>query len=119
MALSYVAPDERTYIRDIERLTKVKLTALPLPEDFLKLAASLPAPKKVDPGEAGADRETRGDQRRDGRRGQGGGGGRQGGQRPQGERSERPEGEARPKRRFRPRGPKGLGQHAGKVRRVG
>ena len=122
VALSYVAPDERAYIRDIERLTKVKLDPLPLPEDFLKLAAALPAPQKVAPGEAGADRETRGGERRDGRRGQGGGGGRQGGrdgQRPQGDRAERPEGEARPKRRFRPRGPKGLGQHAGKVRRVG
>src|SRR6185436_17907317 len=27
MALSYVAPDERPFIRDIERLTKVKLEA--------------------------------------------------------------------------------------------
>jgi len=133
IAISYVAPDERPYIRDIERLTKVKLEARPLPDDFLKLAAGLPAPKKVNPGEAGAEREARGDQRRggggrshggrpqgqrDGQRSQGG----RDGQRPhggQGERHERPEGEARPKRRFRPRGPKGVGQHAGSVRRVG
>jgi len=135
IAISYVAPDERTYIRDIERLTKVKLEARPLPDDFLKLAAGLPAPKKVNPGEAGADREQRGDQRRggggrsqggrpqgqrDGQRGHGGHGGqRPHGGRPEGERHERTEGEARPKRRFRPRGPKGLGQHAGSVRRVG
>jgi ATP-dependent RNA helicase RhlE len=138
IALSYIAPDERPYIRDIERLTKVKLTPQPLPEDFLKLAAGLPAPKKVDPGEAGADREVRGDRHgqrggqraggrpqgnRDGQRSHGGGhggahGGRPQGGRPDGDRAERPEGEARPKRRFRPRGPSGLGQHAGKVRRV-
>jgi ATP-dependent RNA helicase RhlE len=122
IAISYIAPDERPFIRDIERLTKVKLSPVPLPEDFLKLAAALPAPKKVAPGEAGADRPERGSQhggrqggqRRDGR----------GGQRPQGERrdhgqGERPEGEARPKRRFRPRNPNGVGQHAGKVRRAG
>ena len=122
IAISYIAPDERPFIRDIERLTKVKLSPVPLPEDFLKLAAALPAPKKVAPGEARADRPERGSQhggrqggqRRDGR----------GGQRPQGERrdhgqGERPEGEARPKRRFRPRNPNGVGQHAGKVRRAG
>ena len=146
IALSYVAPDERPFIRDIERLTKVKLEARPLPDDFLKLAASLPAPKKVNPGEAGADRDPRGDRQggrgghgggqrgghgggrshggRDGQRSQGAGhaGGHGGGHpqgRPDGERREHVEGEARPKRRFRPRGPKGVGQHAGSVRRVG
>ncbi|MFC3174955.1 DEAD/DEAH box helicase [Novosphingobium bradum] len=125
VALSYVAPDERTFLRDIERLTKVKLEARPLPEDFLKLAASLPAPKKVSADEAGADRQPRGDHRggQHGGRGQQGGRGQGGrdGQRQQGARTDgdRPEGEARPKRRFRPRGPAGLGQHAGKVRRVG
>ncbi|HET9630641.1 MAG TPA: DEAD/DEAH box helicase [Novosphingobium sp.] len=135
IALSYIAPDERPYIRDIERLTKVKLTQQPLPEDFLKLAAGLPAPKKVNPGEAGADRDQRGERHgqrggqrgggrpqgnRDGQRSHSGGqGARPNGGRPEGDRHERPEGEARPKRRFRPRGPKGFGQHAGKVRRAG
>jgi len=121
IALSFIAPDEKAYIRDIERLTKVKLTPMPLPDDFLKQAASLPAPKKVAPDEAGADRGARGEHRREGQRGgqhggqRGQGGNHGGGQRSHGERVE---GEARPKRRFRPRGPAGLGQHAGKVRRA-
>ena len=46
IAISYVAPDERDYIRDIERLTKIKLTPEPLPADFLKEAARLPAPSR-------------------------------------------------------------------------
>ena len=46
IAISYVAPDERDYIRDIERLTKIKLTPEALPEDFLKEAARLPAPSR-------------------------------------------------------------------------
>ena len=46
IAISYVAPDERDYLRDIERLTKVKLFPQALPEDFLKLAAQLPAPSR-------------------------------------------------------------------------
>ena len=117
IAISYIAPDERPYIRDIERLTKVQLTPMPLPEDFLKLAAALPAPKKVAPGEAGADRPDHRGGQRGGHSGQKHGG--RGGQRSQGDRhGERAEGEARPKRRFRPRGPAGLGQHAGKVRRA-
>jgi ATP-dependent RNA helicase RhlE len=121
IALSFIAPDEKAYIRDIERLTKVKLTPMPLPDDFLKQAASLPAPKKVAPDEAGADRGARGEHRREGQRGGQHGGQRgQGGNHGSGQRShgERVEGEARPKRRFRPRGPAGLGQHAGKVRRA-
>jgi ATP-dependent RNA helicase RhlE len=46
IAISYVAPDERDYLRDIERLTKVKLFPQALPQDFLKLAAQLPAPSR-------------------------------------------------------------------------
>jgi ATP-dependent RNA helicase RhlE len=44
VALSFVAEDERPYLRAIERLTGVKLAILPLPADFLKEAARLPAP---------------------------------------------------------------------------
>jgi len=143
IALSFVAPDERPYLRDIEKLTGVKLTPQPLPEDFLKQAASLPAPKRVEaaeerPAHAGRGGERRGPPRRDGGRSHGQphgqrrdearpagrGDGRFEGRaeaRPDGRGESRParaEGEAQPKRRFRPRGPKGLGQHAGKVRRV-
>ena len=46
IAISFVAPDERDYLRDIERLTKVKLFPQALPQDFLKLAAQLPAPSR-------------------------------------------------------------------------
>ncbi|MEY4721009.1 MAG: hypothetical protein RIQ46_734, partial [Pseudomonadota bacterium] len=46
IAISFVAPDEKAYIRDIERLTGVKLAQLPLPEDFQKEAARLPLPAK-------------------------------------------------------------------------
>ena len=46
IADAFVAPDEKPYLRDIERLTGVKLMPLPLPEDFARLAASLPAPSR-------------------------------------------------------------------------
>ncbi len=114
VALSFVAPDEKPYLRDIERLTKVKLDQKPLPEDFLKLAATLPAAKRASPEEERGERQPRGEGRRDGGRNA----------RPQGQRGAprgdgaRSDDEARPKRRFRPRGPASVGQHAGKVRRA-
>jgi len=120
VALSFVAPDERPYLRDIEKLTKVKLTVKPLPDDFLKLAATLPAPKKVPSEGDGGERQPArrvGGGRRD-ERGAGGRGGE-----PRRERSgergaDHAAGEARPKRRFRPRGPANVGRHAGAVRRA-
>jgi len=51
VSISFVAPDEKPYLRDIERLTRVKLTALPLPESFLQEAARLPAPSRKAPQE--------------------------------------------------------------------
>ena len=54
VAQSFVAPDEKPYIRDIERLTGVKLTTMPLPEDFAKEAARLPLPSRK-PEEAAQD----------------------------------------------------------------
>ena len=54
VAVSFVAPDEKTYIRDIERLTDVKLAQLPLPENFQQEAARLPAPSRK-PAEAEQD----------------------------------------------------------------
>ena len=44
IAISFVAPDEKPYLRDIERLTDIKLMPQPLPEDFQKEAARLPLP---------------------------------------------------------------------------
>lgn len=63
LAFSFVAPDEKVYIRDIERLTGVKLTPMRLPEGFVEAAAALPGPAKM---EASSGRGGGG--RRDGRR---------------------------------------------------
>jgi len=148
VAISYVAPDEKPYIRDIERLTRVKLAPLPLPEDFQKQAARLPAPSRKAPaqdnprgqgGRNGGNRNNGGQ-----RNGQKSGGRRDGGrrednrtegQRGEGQRrDERPRREREPahaeghggnhgggqqKRRFRPKGPKNMGTHKNAVRRAG
>ena len=46
VALSMVAPDEKAYLRDIERLTGVTLARAPLPDNFKEEAARLPAPAR-------------------------------------------------------------------------
>ncbi|MFC0588549.1 DEAD/DEAH box helicase [Novosphingobium aquiterrae] len=83
-ALSFVAPDEKPYLRDIEKLTGIKLGTVPLPDNFQKEAASLPAPSRK-PAEAEQDarREARDARGRGGQRG----GGRPGGNRPNNNRS--------------------------------
>jgi len=88
VAISYVAPDEKPYIRDIEKLTRVKLAALSLPEDFQKQAARLPAPSRQAPAAPqGNGRGRPGEGRRDGGRG----GNRS--QQPRGDRRDRPHGD--------------------------
>ncbi|MEM1132263.1 MAG: DEAD/DEAH box helicase [Pseudomonadota bacterium] len=75
-AFSFAAPDEKVYIRDIQRLTDVRMTPMPLPEGFLEAAAALPGPAKMekDPAPRGrggrrdARRDDPRDSRRDGRR---------------------------------------------------
>mgnify|MGYP003582543719 FL=1 len=42
IAISFCADDERPYLRDIERLTKVKLTQQALPEGLVQAVAALP-----------------------------------------------------------------------------
>jgi len=59
MAVNYVAPDEKPYLRDIERLTRIKLTPMPLPEGFRDAMAKLPAPAKAGP-DSGDSRGERG-----------------------------------------------------------
>ncbi len=54
VALSFVAPDEKPYLRDIEKLTGVKLMPMSLPEDFQKEASRLPLPSRK-PAEAEQD----------------------------------------------------------------
>ena len=81
IALSFVAPDEKPFIRDIEKLTGVKLTVQSLPEGFINEAARLPAPSRSS---TEAERDARHEAReRDGGRG-GRGGGRGDGRRPEG-----------------------------------
>ncbi|MEO0031775.1 MAG: hypothetical protein RIS94_1533 [Pseudomonadota bacterium] len=149
IAMSFCAPDEKPYLKDIEKLTRVKVDVMPLPEGFLAEAAKLPAPSRK-PEEAAQDarRDERDARGRGGQRGRGGerggqnhGGRAQGrdgrprdtsprqerrdgergpvrnpvqGDRPQGD---RPEGEGQ-KRRFRPRGAPGVGQHRNRVQRA-
>jgi len=78
VSVSFCAPDEKPYLRDIERLTQVKLAPLPLPESFQQEAAKLPAPtRKPAEAEQDARRDAR-DARGRGGQGRGGGQGRQG-----------------------------------------
>ncbi len=72
VALSMVAPDEKAYLKDIERLTGVALARAPLPENFQQEAARLPAPARRSPAEMEQDA------RRDERDARGLGGGRGG-----------------------------------------
>ena len=83
ISVSFVAPDEKPYLKDIEKLTGVKLMPQSLPEDFAKQAARLPAPSRKP---AEAEQDARRDERdRKGRFG--GGGGRGGPGRPNNNRS--------------------------------
>ncbi len=111
IAISFVAPDEKSYLRDIERLTRVELMRLPLPADFTAEAARLPAPSRK---QGGAERTDRNDrnarpQNRDAQQRRNRGGDRQG----------TPSGDEQGKRRFRPRRKNGVGAHKGKVRQAG
>jgi ATP-dependent RNA helicase RhlE len=98
IAVSFVADDERAYLRSIEKLTRVKPTIVPLPENFMAEQARLPLPPKSDarPERPQGQRPAQGPRRHEG---------------------ERPAGGA-PKRRFPPRkGP--VGAHRGAVRKTG
>jgi ATP-dependent RNA helicase RhlE len=44
IAMSFVAPDERAYLRDIEKVTGVRPEVLKLPEGFREAVANLPPP---------------------------------------------------------------------------
>jgi len=112
IAISFVAPDERPYLRDIEKLTRVKLSPVGLPENFLQEAARLPAPSRKSGGQD-APRGPRKD------RGEGGGKSHA----PRGDRDRhrerdgnRNDGQSRSRN---PRRNSEVGAHAGKVRRAG
>jgi len=59
IAISFVAPDEKPYLRDIEKLTRISLDRLPLPEDFQKEASRLPLPSRAKLADPMQDRENR------------------------------------------------------------
>jgi ATP-dependent RNA helicase RhlE len=124
-AISFIAPDERTYMRDIERVTRTKAEPMPLPENFSELVRNLPKPVQP-PRDTGSKGRNPQRQREDAHRQRDGGqrdaGHRDGGQ-PRGDRGPRREvpaadGQPQRKRRFRPRN-KSVGAHKGAVKRVG
>src|SRR4051794_24486300 len=49
VAISFCADDEKSYLRDIERLTRVKPTQMPLPEGFMAEAARIKAARPAAP----------------------------------------------------------------------
>jgi len=69
-AIAFCADDERAHLRDIERLTRQKIEAVPLPAGF---AASVEALKRLKPAarnqpQSGAQTSTKADRRADGQR---------------------------------------------------
>ncbi|MCX7284541.1 MAG: DEAD/DEAH box helicase, partial [Novosphingobium sp.] len=70
IAMSFCAPDEKPYLKDIEKLTRLKIDTMALPENFLAEAAKLPAPSRKP---AEEERDARHDARA--QRGNGGRGG--------------------------------------------
>ena len=97
LAISFVADDERPFLRSIEKLTRVKPTIVPLPENFVADQARLP---KIAKSEPAADRPRRPDTRRSDKP-------RRDGERPAG-----------PSAAYRPRRPNGVGAHKGAVRKT-
>lgn len=111
MAISFIAPDERPYMKDIERVTRTKSEPMPLPENFNELVRNLPKPV-AGPRDTGSQGRDPNRQRQDAHRQRDGG-------KPRGERAPAGEGaEGQRKRRFRPRN-KSVGAHKGAVKRVG
>ncbi|MBV1917317.1 MAG: DEAD/DEAH box helicase [Sphingomonadaceae bacterium] len=107
IAISFVAPDEKPYLRDIERLTRIKLAPLPLPENFIEDAAGLPAPARKKSSGGGGGRGSG--------KPRGKGHGQKGGSQSRQDR----DGDSGGKRHFRSGRKDGVGAHSGKVRRAG
>ena len=61
IALSFCAPDEKPYLRDIEKLTRQKVEVQPLPANFVAEAAKLPKPVPTAPGREREDYARRGE----------------------------------------------------------
>lgn len=60
IAMSFCAPDEKAYLKAIERMTHIKLEPVPLPANFAEAAAKMPKPAPVrkgpDPRRGGSGR---------------------------------------------------------------
>ncbi len=63
IAISFVDEDERGYLRDIERLTRLKIDLAPLPEGFAPPASPVAADRRASPG-SGAPASRKGRRRR-------------------------------------------------------
>ena len=59
IAVSFVVGEEKGWLKQIERLTKIPLTPAPLPPNFDELRAKLPkpAPSKAPPGRGSGRRD--------------------------------------------------------------
>ena len=104
IAISFVDGEERAYLKQIERLTRVQLEQVPLPENFAEAVARMPKPAARP---AGAEHHGRSDGQR-ARPGNGDGRRREG-------TPNRADGD-QPRRRFGNRKPSGVGNFRGAVR---
>jgi ATP-dependent RNA helicase RhlE len=118
IAISFVADDERPYLKAIERTTKVKLDVVALPENFMEAVRNLPkaAPQRKGREQTSEQKAKRAEGQRRYQDQQK--------QQPRGnaERAHRPDGDANPaKKNFRRRrgGGSGVGAHKGAVQKTG
>ena len=118
IAISFVADDERPYLKAIERTTKVKLDVVALPENFMEAVRNLPkaAPQRKGREQTSEQKAKRAEGQRRYQDQQK--------QQPRGnaERAHRPDGDAKPaKKNFRRRrgGGSGVGAHKGAVQKTG
>ncbi|MFZ2996579.1 DEAD/DEAH box helicase [Sphingobium sp.] len=112
IAISFVADDERPYLKAIEKTTRIKLEVVPLPENFMEAVRNLPKPAapKKGPTQSPQQQARRADGQRKYQDGQ---------KRGTPDRAHRPDGEAGEKRAFRPRRNKGpVGAHKSAVQRT-
>ncbi len=114
VAISFVADDERPYLKAIERTTRVKLEVTPLPENFMEAVRNLPKPAapRKGPSQSPQQQARRAEGQRKYQEGQ-----KQGRGAP--DRAHRAEGEAAGKPDFRRRRRGGVGSHKGAVQRTG
>ncbi|MDO7835420.1 DEAD/DEAH box helicase [Sphingobium sp. HBC34] len=116
VAISFVADDERPFLKAIEKATRVKLDIAPLPENFMEAVRNLPKPAapKKGPSQSPAHQAKRAEGQRRYQDGQ-----KQ--QRGVPDRAHRTDAEGGEKKPFRGRGRgrNGVGAHKGAVQRTG